>query len=71
MAEYSSLLDELAENITNEDLDQLKSACKEDIPSKKHEEISTCKDWFAFLEKHKKLDKGEEERERLSCGHGR
>ncbi|XP_015683077.1 astrocytic phosphoprotein PEA-15 isoform X2 [Protobothrops mucrosquamatus] len=36
MAEYSSLLEELAENITNEDLDQLKSACKEDIPSEKN-----------------------------------
>ncbi|XP_044278549.1 astrocytic phosphoprotein PEA-15 [Varanus komodoensis] len=57
MAEYSSLLDKLAESITNEDLDQLKSACKEDIPSKKHEEIATSKDWFSFLEKHKKLDK--------------
>uniref|UniRef100_K7F9X0 Astrocytic phosphoprotein PEA-15 n=2 Tax=Pelodiscus sinensis TaxID=13735 RepID=K7F9X0_PELSI len=57
MAEYSSLLEELAENITNEDLDQLKSACKEDIPSEKHEEITTCKDWFSFLEKHNKLDK--------------
>ncbi|XP_077697650.1 astrocytic phosphoprotein PEA-15 isoform X2 [Eretmochelys imbricata] len=41
MAEYCSLLEELAENITNEDLDQLKSACKEDIPSEKHEEITT------------------------------
>lgn len=58
MAEYSSLLKELAENITNEDLDQLKSACKEDIPSEKNEEIATSKDWFGFLEKHNKLDKG-------------
>lgn len=58
MAEYSSLLEELAENITNEDLDQLKSACKEDIPSERHEEIATGKDWFGFLEKHNKLDKG-------------
>ncbi|XP_063173063.1 astrocytic phosphoprotein PEA-15 [Candoia aspera] len=57
MAEYSSLLEELAENITHEDLDQLKSACKEDIPSEKHEEIATGKDWFRFLEKHEKLDK--------------
>ncbi|XP_025032354.1 astrocytic phosphoprotein PEA-15 [Python bivittatus] len=61
MAEYSALLEELAENITNEDLDQLKSACKEDIPSEKHDEIATGKDWFGFLEKHKKLDKGGEE----------
>ncbi|ETE72072.1 Astrocytic phosphoprotein PEA-15, partial [Ophiophagus hannah] len=57
MAEYSRLLEELAENITNEDLDQLKSACKEDIPSERHEEIATGKDWFGFLEKHNKLDK--------------
>lgn len=55
MAEYSALLLELAENITNEDLDQLKSACKEDIPSEKSDEITTCKDWFSFLEKHDKL----------------
>ncbi|XP_040546881.1 astrocytic phosphoprotein PEA-15 isoform X3 [Gallus gallus] len=33
MAEYRSLLEELAQNITAEDLEQLKSACKEDIPS--------------------------------------
>uniref|UniRef100_A0A8D0GNZ9 DED domain-containing protein n=1 Tax=Sphenodon punctatus TaxID=8508 RepID=A0A8D0GNZ9_SPHPU len=59
MAEYTNLLKELVENITNEDLDQLKSACKEDIPSEKHEEITTSKDWFSFLEKHNKLDKGE------------
>uniref|UniRef100_A0A674J0K7 DED domain-containing protein n=1 Tax=Terrapene triunguis TaxID=2587831 RepID=A0A674J0K7_9SAUR len=59
MAEYCSLLKELAENITNEDLDQLKSACKEDIPSEKHEAITTSKDWFSFLEEHNKLDKGE------------
>ncbi|XP_054855125.1 astrocytic phosphoprotein PEA-15 [Eublepharis macularius] len=57
MAEYSSLLEELAENITLEDLGQLKSACKEDIPSEKHEELATSQDWFRFLEKHKKLDK--------------
>lgn len=62
MAEYSSLLEELAGNITNEDLDQLKSACKEDIPSERHEEIATGKDWFGFLEKHNKLDKGGKER---------
>ncbi|XP_069491535.1 astrocytic phosphoprotein PEA-15 [Ambystoma mexicanum] len=57
MAEYSALLLELAENITNEDLDQLKSACKEDIPSEKSDEMTTCKDWFSFLEKHDKLAK--------------
>ncbi|XP_010006892.1 PREDICTED: astrocytic phosphoprotein PEA-15 isoform X2 [Chaetura pelagica] len=33
MAEYRSLLEELARNITAEDLEQLKSACKEDIPN--------------------------------------
>ncbi|TRY55744.1 hypothetical protein DNTS_016167, partial [Danionella cerebrum] len=32
MSEYSNLLSDLSENITNEDLEQLKSACKEDIP---------------------------------------
>ncbi|KAJ6652448.1 hypothetical protein lerEdw1_011566 [Lerista edwardsae] len=57
MAEYDSLLAELAENITPEDVDQLKSACKEDIPSEQHEEIASGKDWLGFLEKHKKLDK--------------
>ncbi|XP_070622158.1 astrocytic phosphoprotein PEA-15 [Erythrolamprus reginae] len=57
MAEYQSLLEELAENITREDLDQLKSACKEDIPSERHEGIASGRDWFAFLEKHHKLDK--------------
>ncbi|KAM6112655.1 astrocytic phosphoprotein PEA-15 isoform X2 [Numenius arquata] len=36
MAEYRSLLEELAQNITAEDLEQLKSACKEDIPSEEN-----------------------------------
>ncbi|XP_035168778.1 astrocytic phosphoprotein PEA-15, partial [Oxyura jamaicensis] len=59
MAEYRSLLEELAQNITAEDLEQLKSACKEDIPSGEGEAIATSHHWFAFLEKHSKLDKGE------------
>lgn len=59
MAEYRSLLEELAQNITAEDLEQLKSACKEDIPSEESEAIATSHHWFAFLEKHSKLDKGE------------
>ncbi|KAM6309325.1 astrocytic phosphoprotein PEA-15 isoform 2-T2 [Podargus strigoides] len=41
MAEYRSLLEELAQNITAEDLEQLKSACKEDIPSEESEAIAT------------------------------
>uniref|UniRef100_A0A8B9QGU8 DED domain-containing protein n=1 Tax=Apteryx owenii TaxID=8824 RepID=A0A8B9QGU8_APTOW len=57
MAEYRRLLEELAQNITAEDLEQLKSACKEDIPSEKSEAMATSHDWFAFLEKHSKLDK--------------
>ncbi|KAM9169054.1 LOW QUALITY PROTEIN: astrocytic phosphoprotein PEA-15 [Mergus octosetaceus] len=57
MAEYRSLLEELAQNITAEDLEQLKSACKEDIPSGEGEAIATSHHWFAFLEKHSKLDK--------------
>ncbi|XP_030043947.1 astrocytic phosphoprotein PEA-15 [Microcaecilia unicolor] len=57
MAEYGALLEELTENITKEDLDQLKSACKEDIPSERSDEITTCKEWFVFLEKHDKLAK--------------
>ncbi|KAM6229017.1 astrocytic phosphoprotein PEA-15 [Spheniscus humboldti] len=57
MAEYRSLLEELAQNITAEDLEQLKSACKEDIPSEESEAIATSHHWFAFLEKHSKLDR--------------
>uniref|UniRef100_A0A7N4PZT2 Proliferation and apoptosis adaptor protein 15 n=1 Tax=Sarcophilus harrisii TaxID=9305 RepID=A0A7N4PZT2_SARHA len=36
MAEYGTLLQDLTDNITHEDLEQLKSACKEDIPSEKN-----------------------------------
>lgn len=57
MSEYSTLLSELDANITSEDLEQLKSACKEDIPSEKSEEIGSCHDWLCFLEKHEKLSK--------------
>uniref|UniRef100_A0A9L0JEG5 Astrocytic phosphoprotein PEA-15 n=1 Tax=Equus asinus TaxID=9793 RepID=A0A9L0JEG5_EQUAS len=48
---------DLTNNITLEDLEQLKSACKEDIPSEKSEEITTGSAWFSFLESHNKLDK--------------
>lgn len=58
MAEYGTLLQDLTDNITLEDLEQLKSACKEDIPSEKSEEITTGSAWFSFLESHNKLDKG-------------
>ena len=59
MAEYGTLLQDLTNNITLEDLEQLKSACKEDIPSEKSEEITTGSAWFSFLESHNKLDTGE------------
>ncbi|XP_030920185.1 astrocytic phosphoprotein PEA-15 [Geospiza fortis] len=58
MAEYRSLLEELAQNITAEDLEQLKSACREDIPSGEGDAIATGHHWFAFLERHSKLDRG-------------
>ncbi|XP_059111924.1 astrocytic phosphoprotein PEA-15-like isoform X1 [Peromyscus eremicus] len=56
MAEYGTLLQDLTNNITLEDLEQLKSACKEDIPSEKSE-ITTGSAWFSFLKSHNKLDK--------------
>ncbi|XP_068611908.1 astrocytic phosphoprotein PEA-15 [Brachionichthys hirsutus] len=55
MAEYSSLLSDLSENITNEDLEQLKSACKEDIPEDQSNNITSSKEWFGYLEKNDKL----------------
>ncbi|KAI2643042.1 Astrocytic phosphoprotein PEA-15 [Labeo rohita] len=55
MSEYSSLLSDLSENITNEDLEQLKSACKEDIPEDQSNSITSSKDWFSYLEKNDKL----------------
>ncbi|KAI3375687.1 hypothetical protein L3Q82_003993 [Scortum barcoo] len=55
MAEYSSLLSDLSENITNEDLEQLKSACKEDIPEDQSNNITSSKEWFSYLEKNDKL----------------
>ncbi|KAG7462146.1 hypothetical protein MATL_G00199780 [Megalops atlanticus] len=55
MSEYSSLLSDLAENITPEDLDQLKSACKEDIPENQSNTITCSKEWFSYLEKNQKL----------------
>lgn len=58
MAEYSSLLSDLAENITNEDLEQLKSACKEDIPEDQSNNITSSKEWFSYLEKNDKLAQG-------------
>uniref|UniRef100_A0A8D2CTL4 Astrocytic phosphoprotein PEA-15 n=1 Tax=Sciurus vulgaris TaxID=55149 RepID=A0A8D2CTL4_SCIVU len=58
MAQYGTLLQDLTSNITLEDLGQLKSAGKEDIPSEKGEEITTGSACFSFLESHNKLDKG-------------
>uniref|UniRef100_A0AAQ4RT88 Astrocytic phosphoprotein PEA-15 n=2 Tax=Gasterosteus aculeatus aculeatus TaxID=481459 RepID=A0AAQ4RT88_GASAC len=55
MAEYSSLLSDLSDNITNEDLEQLKSACKEDIPEDQSNDITSSKEWFSYLEKNDKL----------------
>lgn len=60
MAEYTSLLSDLSENITNEDLEQLKSACKEDIPEDQSNNITSSKEWFSYLEKNDKLAQGEE-----------
>lgn len=58
MSEYSSLLSDLCENITNEDLEQLKSACKEDIPEDQSNSITSSKEWFDYLEKNDKLAQG-------------
>lgn len=58
MAEYSSLLSDLSDNITNEDLEQLKSACKEDIPEDQSNNITSSKEWFSYLEKNDKLAQG-------------
>ncbi|MBZ3885363.1 Astrocytic phosphoprotein PEA-15 [Sciurus carolinensis] len=55
MAEYGTLLQDLANNTTLEDLEQLKSAGKEDIPSGKGEEITRGGAYFSFLESHDKL----------------
>ncbi|KAJ8379429.1 hypothetical protein SKAU_G00002070 [Synaphobranchus kaupii] len=55
MSEYSSLLSDLSEIITAEDLDQLKSACKEDIPDEQSNAITCSNDWFSYLEKNHKL----------------
>ncbi|MBN3290289.1 PEA15 protein, partial [Polypterus senegalus] len=55
MSEYSSLLTDLSGNITNEDLEQLKSACKEDIPEDQGESITSSAEWFSYLEKNNKL----------------
>ena len=59
MSEYSSLLSDLSENITNEDLDQLKSACKEDITEDQSNTITSSKEWFNYLEENQKLAQGE------------
>lgn len=67
MAEYSSLLSDLSENITNEDLEQLKSACKEDIPEDQSNNITSSKEWFSYLEKNDKLAQGELSDRRLSA----
>ncbi|KAJ8397355.1 hypothetical protein AAFF_G00439040 [Aldrovandia affinis] len=55
MAEYSSLVSDLCEIITVEDLEQLKTACKEDIPEDQSTGIVCSKDWFSYLEKNHKL----------------
>ncbi|XP_038656699.1 astrocytic phosphoprotein PEA-15-like isoform X2 [Scyliorhinus canicula] len=57
LVQFAALLDDLSSNITPEDLSQLKLACKEDIPSERSQELTGCKDWFNFLEKHDKLSK--------------
>lgn len=64
MSEYSSLLSDLSENITNEDVEQLKSACKEDIPEEQSNSIISSKEWFSYLEKNDKLAQGEAESKR-------
>ncbi|KAJ8366453.1 hypothetical protein AAFF_G00353720 [Aldrovandia affinis] len=55
MAEYSALLSDLTELITGEDVEQLKSACKEDLPEDQSAHITCSKDWFCYLEKNHKL----------------
>ncbi|XP_061111707.1 astrocytic phosphoprotein PEA-15-like [Conger conger] len=55
MSEYSSLLSDLAEIITADDLEQLKSACKEDLPEDQSTGITCSTDWFSYLEKNDKL----------------
>ncbi|NXP40620.1 PEA15 protein, partial [Leiothrix lutea] len=57
MAEYRSLLEELAQNITAEDLEQLKSACREEGGSGEGDAIATGHHWFAFLGGGSKLDR--------------
>ncbi|XP_060679401.1 astrocytic phosphoprotein PEA-15 [Hemiscyllium ocellatum] len=57
LVQFAALLDDLSSNITAEDLNQLKLACKEDIPSNRSQELTGCKEWFNFLEKHDKLSK--------------
>lgn len=66
MSEYSSLLSDLSENITNEDVEQLKSACKEDIPEEQSDSIISSKEWFSYLEKNDKLAQGETEQKTLA-----
>lgn len=67
MAEYSSLLSDLSDNITNEDLEQLKSACKEDIPEDQSNNITSSKEWFSYLEKNDKLAQGEVSNHPSTC----
>ncbi|XP_069797481.1 astrocytic phosphoprotein PEA-15 isoform X2 [Narcine bancroftii] len=57
LGQFATLLEDLSSNITAEDLAQLKLACKEDIPSDKNDELTGCKEWFGFLQKHDKLSK--------------
>lgn len=60
MSEYGELLSDLSDNITKEDLDQLKSACKEDIPEDQSNAITSSAEWFNYLEKNDKLAHGKE-----------
>ncbi|KAJ8272564.1 hypothetical protein GJAV_G00090680 [Gymnothorax javanicus] len=55
MSEYSSLLSDLAEMITDEDVGLLKSACKESISEEQSSSITCSQDWFNHLEKSHKL----------------
>ncbi|XP_032962590.1 astrocytic phosphoprotein PEA-15-like [Rhinolophus ferrumequinum] len=55
VAEYGTLLQNLTNNITLEDLEQRKSVCKEDVPSEK-KEITPGSARFSFLKIPNKLD---------------
>ncbi|XP_078594050.1 astrocytic phosphoprotein PEA-15-like [Branchiostoma floridae x Branchiostoma japonicum] len=52
---YLQFLLDLTNLITSDDLEQFKTACKDDIPEEKVPELKTPRDWFMFLEKIEKL----------------